>query len=148
MAQMFWFWGDAHRLSPQPVFLAVGMGTFKWFLCLLFGHQSTELRQGASQGHNQGVSAGSTVSELTDRSCSLCAPFLGVGSGSCWHFHPALLEWSLAMQGEPLPCAAFLTPRAARCLGAPLNKPLSFFGSAIIIISALDMCKLHMYNQH
>lgn len=28
------------------------------------------------------------VSMLAEGSCSRCAPFLGMGSGSCWHLHP------------------------------------------------------------
>lgn len=63
----------------------------------------------------------------------------------CW-------RGSWPCKGSPCPpsepCALSLTPCAAGCRGAPLYELLLFFGSAVIIINTLEMCKLHVYDQH
>lgn len=135
------------RRRSQTVFMAVGMGIcFRAFFLVTRA-------QSSGREHPRDTTSGHPCVNVSGGELQPVCSFPGNGqwllltsaSTMCW-------SGSWPCKGSPCPpsepCAVSLTPCAAGCRGAPLYELLLFFGSAIIIINTLEMCKLHVYNQH
>lgn len=88
---------------------------------------------GAQAGSIPGTQpAAIPVSVFTEGSCSPCAPFLGMGSGSCWHLHP--------------PCVGVKPGQPRRAPALPLSPVLYFWHLVLpgVLVHCCTSCSLFL----